>query len=197
MEVTGLNNLFTEEPLTIAKIGGYDFILRGISYGNVLRISNISNDLFHGEGITLLSVGEKLLSFCKIIAIACYNKQVYPPEMHSKLLLEALSIDGIALAIEEIYKRISINELWNHYGFKSSTDSKSYPGSGSPWSTLINSAIASKGWSEHSLKWEISFQNLVLYTLCIPSIASDSKDAAEPDKDGMVDMFAFFENKSQ
>lgn len=197
MEVTGLNNLFTEEPLIISKIGGYHFILRGISYGNVVRILNISYNLFTNSEINLLSVGEKLLSFCKIIAIACYNKQVYPPEMHSKLLLEALSIDGIALALEQIYKRISIEELWDHYGFKTSGDSKTYPGQRSPWATVINSAIASKGWSEHTLKWEISFQNLVLYTLCIPSISSESKDAAEPDKDGMVDMFSFFENKSK
>jgi len=35
----------------------------------------------------------------------------------------------------------------------------------------------------------------MMYSLCIPSITPDDKDAAEPDKDGMVDMFSFFDNR--
>jgi len=51
-------------------------------------------------------------------------------------------------------------------------------------------AIASKGWSEHELLWEIPFQKLVLYSLCIPTYESGGKQGSGEE----IDAFDFFEN---
>jgi hypothetical protein len=54
-------------------------------------------------------------------------------------------------------------------------------------------AIASKGWSEHTLKWEISFINLMMYALCIPPY--DSGDSKSSNDKEPVDMFSLFDGK--
>lgn len=52
-------------------------------------------------------------------------------------------------------------------------------------------AVATKGWSEERLMWEIPFQNLMLYSLCLPSIGEDG----EPEQSvAPVDMFSYFDS---
>lgn len=51
-------------------------------------------------------------------------------------------------------------------------------------------AVATKGWTEHQLMWEIPFQNLMLYSLCLPSISEEG----EPEQNvAPVDMFSYFD----
>lgn len=53
-------------------------------------------------------------------------------------------------------------------------------------------AIATKGWSERELLWEIPFQKLVLYSLCIPSY--EEKGSGKRGNGEEIDAFDFFEN---
>ncbi len=54
-------------------------------------------------------------------------------------------------------------------------------------------AIATKGWSEHELLWEIPFQKLVLYSLCVPSYESGGKKGGAEETE-IVDMFDHLES---
>lgn len=167
MTTKELAGIFTEDPIEVANINGRRFILNSISLGNAVRIAAILDGV--GQGLShVYELGSGLLDACRIIAIACYNQKLLPPEEHSMFLLDNMSTQQITAAVSIIHSRLSLDKLFDHYKFKSSGEVTSYPGSHSPWSTVLNRAIAMKGWNEADLKWNISMQNLMMYALCIP-----------------------------
>lgn len=195
-------NIFTEDPYYIGSFYGKKFEVTGISYGNVLRISEITKDIFEkavNNSNLLVSILANLDKICRVVAIACYNKPSLPPSIDIDILLTHLTLEEIVEAFKIISARIDISELWEHYGFKDKKDNKvkPYPGMKSPWATIINIAALSKGWYEFDLKWNVSFQNLLLYSLCYPS--GDTKpidgEKYDVDENGLVDAFQFFANR--
>lgn len=196
-----LQEIFTGDPVKLAEIDGKEFVLTGVSLGNVARIGAIVEDIYSvvsAKDINLFDLGCFLKDVAKIISIACHNGKDLPHQSDVELLLSGCNVAELSLMLNEVVKRLEITPLYEHFKFKFKGKSKKYPGSGSLWSIVQTNAVMLKGWSEVDLKWNVSFQNLIMYGLVFPPIEfleRDRDSGVETDEDGNVDLFEFFENR--
>jgi len=196
-----LQEIFTGDPVKLAEIDGKEFVLTGVSLGNVARIGSIVEDIYsvvNAKDINLFDLGCFLADIAKIISIACHNRKDLPHQSEAELLLSGCNIAELSIMLNEVVKRIEIASLYDHFKFKFEGKSSKFPGSGSLWSMVQSNAVMLKGWSEDDLKWNVSFQNLLMYGFVVPQIEFDDSDkssGAEPDENGNVDLFEFFENR--
>ncbi|MGM1429558.1 hypothetical protein ACS126_09885 [Sphingobacterium lactis] len=191
-----LQEIFTEDPVMLATIEGKEFILTGISLGNVARISAITEEVLSlvSDDLPPYEWGCYINEIARIIAIACHNGKTLPHPSDISLLTDFLTASQLLVMLENVYKRMSFDELWKYYQFdnKSSSDEK-FKGQGSLWSYVNNYAIHFKGWSEYDIKWKVSFQNIVITSMCTPKYDSEGKlseSSQEP-----VDLFEFLEKR--
>lgn len=193
-----LQQIFTEDPVKLAEIEGKEFILTGISLGNVARISTITEEVLALVSADLppCEWGCYINDIARIIAIACHNDKTLPHPSDVSLLTDYLTVSQLLVMLENVYKRISLDELWKHYQFdnKSSSNEK-FKGQGSFWSFVNNYALHFKGWSEDDIKWKVSFQNIVITSMCMPQYDSEGK-LAEGSQEPM-DIFDFFDKREK
>ena len=196
-----LQEIFTGDPVKLAEIDGKEFVLTGVSLGNVARIGAIVEDIYsvvNVKDINLFDLGCFLKDVAKIISIACNNGKNPPHQSDAELLLSGCDVEELSLMLNEVLRRIEITPLYEHFKFKFKGKSKKYPGSGSLWSIVQSNAVMLKGWTEDDLKWNVSFQNLLMYGFVMPQIEFDDNDKSsevETDENGNVDLFEFFENR--
>lgn len=200
MTPTEISSTFSDEPLLLGAVQidgeSRDLILTCVSLGMIQRFSSEASSmaLAQYEAEDNSQYLHRIFSECMrvaptIIAVCCERSPLTIISPVEKAIREQFSARQLLDAMKLIAQRLDVDKILSHYNFTNKT-SKSYPGSGSPWAMVINMAIASKGWSEFDLKWNISFANLIIYSQCIPSY---SEDAGSSDKKEPVDMFSFFE----
>lgn len=68
--------------------------------------------------------------------------------------------------------------FFRHYNIsQSSSGSKHYPGSRSPWA-FIGNVCKYYGWNEYTVKWKMSWRNLLMYNAVIPDMDSSEGGSA-------------------
>lgn len=197
-----ISEIFTDEPIELGnvRINGAEtpIIIDRIPLGIICRIVDcISSQWINTDGNkadlnTIFNLCSSVLNTAPhLIAILLSSRAIKANQKVSDAISKQWTPLMLLSALRKVYQRISLEGLFERYQFVNNSKQLNYPGEGTPWATVINSAIASKGWSEDDIKWNISFVNLIMYTLCIPSYSSSDSVS----NDNEVDMFDFFDKR--
>lgn len=196
--------VFTDEPIDLGSVevdgSVKKIVVDIIPLGVLCRIvSQIAKNWVNLEGKngdidSILSAVESVLTTAPLVIAALLSTKVKPVDKSIAVAISEQWTPYMLLnALSVVFERISIDKLFDYYKFENKGGQVTCPGQGSPWASVINLAIASKGWSEDALKWDMSFTNLIMYGMCIPSMGGDSKNNHDSREE--VDMFDFFDNR--